>query len=205
MKNLFESTRRISVMVLAIIICSGLVNAQSRYKHVPRVKVDVKHKKETTINQPETVNFQELNMSAPVENSTNMVSSENPVEETIVASTIEEPVLATHKTKNSGLTKAPVKQVKEKRKGNFDLFGDHFNIKSKLLKVKSVEKAQGTVGVILLISFYVLAILFTVLCIVFLLDVNPGSFTLFLVFLILAIVFALAGSIMLTLLKLGVI
>lgn len=204
MKHLLPSTKQMTILILAFIMGSGLVMAQSRYKHVPRVKVDIKHTSEKRTPKTDKINFTEVAVQNQVEVSENMNVNQVPVEVTEVASTSNESVvLASPKTKKS-VTKTPqVTEVKAKKK--FDMFGDHFNFKAKLLKVKSVEKTQGTVGIILLIAFYVLSILFTVLCIVFLLDPNPASFTLFLVFLILAIVFAIAGSIMLTLLKLGVI
>lgn len=205
MKNLFTISGKVSMLVLILILGSGLTMAQSRYKHVPRVKVDVKHKQNAvTQKQSNKVDFHSVNETHMEANSETAEVIPAVVEETEVATVTEDPVIANNPVKQIRTVK-PVKELKEKRKGSLDLFGDHFNIKSKLLKVKSVDKTQGTVGIILLIAFYVLSILFTVLCIVFLLDPNPGSFTLFLVFLILAIVFAIAGSIMLTLLKLGVI
>lgn len=207
MKKVLPTTKQLTILVLAILMGTGLTMAQSRYKHVPRIKVDVKHQQDNKISnkKKDKINFSPV----ATENNLDVASNENvnltPVEGTEVASTSNETVVvATPKTKTT-IAKSP-KITKQKPKAKFDLFGDHFNMKSKLLKVKSVDKAQGTVGIILLISFYVLAILFTILCIVFLFDtVNPAAWTLFLVFLILAIVFALAGSVMLTLLKLGVV
>lgn len=71
-----------------------------------------------------------------------------------------------------------------------------------LLKVKDVKKTALELWVILLIVFYILGLAFTILCVLALL--LWANYTMFIVFLVLALVFSLAGSIMLTLGQLGV-
>jgi hypothetical protein len=93
--------------------------------------------------------------------------------------------------------------MKANKKVDLNFFTNKIKENSKLLKVQDAAKTNGALPIILLIVFYVLAVVFTVLCIVFLLG-SGYNFTLFLVFLILAIVFALAASVLLTLIKIGV-
>jgi hypothetical protein len=76
-------------------------------------------------------------------------------------------------------------------------------IASPLLKIKSVEKTSAELWAILMISFYVLSVIFLVLMLLFLLGSTP-NFTLFLVFLVLSAVFASAASLMLSLGRMGV-
>ena len=78
-----------------------------------------------------------------------------------------------------------------------------FKERARLYQVKEVEKTAIEVWVLLLIIFYILGVVFTILCILALLVWNNA--TLFILFLIFAILFSTAGSIMLTLGQMGVI
>ncbi len=90
-----------------------------------------------------------------------------------------------------------------KKRIPYSFSGSILKTHARLFHVKEVEKTAIEVSVLLLILFYILGVVFTVLCILALLLWNNA--TMFIVFLILAILFSTAGSIILTLWQMGVI
>lgn len=200
-KNLLK---KISTTLFVLVLALTTAAAQGRYKHLPRVKVDV-NRTEKSIVEKKTKNV-EVNQTTTA----NLVVEESPSNE-IASSTITENVeVASANTDEIMVvqekSKTSIKQkkaVKAKKKVDIQFFTQQIKEKSKLLDVKDTEKTNANIPLILLIVFYILAVIFTVLCIVFLLG-SGYNFTLFLVFLILALVFALAASVLLTLMKIGV-
>ncbi len=193
--------KKISTTIFAICLVFTVASAQARYKHVPRVKVDI-NRTEQAIEKQE-----KKNPSLPANITTGYMSADmektNPsVDETTVASSSPEEVIVPNTP-----VKTVVKEVKTthaNKKTDRQLFTQKVKEDSKWLKVKEAKKTHANVPLILLIIFYVLAFIFILIAIIMLLSTTFYDFTLFLVFLILGITFALAASILLTLMKLGV-
>lgn len=200
MKSL-NSIRKYGLALLAMMVMLTAATAQSRYKHVPRVKVDKKYSKvtntETKVAPTTTasyVNVEETNTVAetPVVN-----ASEN----TTVASNTEEVVVVNHKTK----AVVKHKMVKTNKKANHDAFTKKGKDNSKLMDVKDVKKASMEKWVLIMIILYAAGILFLILAFVFLYTLYASGVGLYYAFLIIGLLCLLAASIILPLGLAGVI
>lgn len=196
--------KKISLTLLTLFVFVTAISAQSRYKHVPRVQVDANRVEKTNIKMKkvETVSFHSVTNEVVVEENNASVSKDEEVlaVNEVASASDEELVLVKKQPRSQILHK---KSMKANKKVDLNFFTNKIKENSKLLKVQDAAKTNGALPIILLIVFYVLAVVFTVLCILFLLG-SGYNFTLFLVFLILALVFALAASVLLTLIKIGV-
>lgn len=199
-------TMRNFIVFLFLLVFSGgaLVNAQKRSK-LPRTTVEAPMKKQkknilsqpvfkestASVISPVTIHFQEETLEA----------DQSTVAEVPILEQQSEIGKMTH-TANMVVTKQKMYNVGEK-KMSFTFSGSSLKSHTTLFKVKEVEKTAMELWVILLIIFYVLGFIFTIICLLAILLWN--NFTLFIVFLILAVLFSAAGSLMLTLGQMGVI
>jgi hypothetical protein len=179
-----------------ICLMIGVTQAQARYKHIPRIKIKKNTVQSTIVNKEvsTTVIFNTpVNTESVIENKPSVIETEI----TTDSESTSEPLL-----QNS-----PVKHIRNANIQHHITSGKLNNMLHKhkrLSHPKGIQRTQASVAVILLIVFYILAAIFAVVSILFL-YIPPGNFIMFLVFLILAIVFGLAGSILSILLKFGVV
>lgn len=191
------------LIILLVFLAGGtLLNAQKRSK-LPRATVVVPVQKQEKCHKQNPFKKEATASVTPV---TTYIQ-----EESLIADEHAVAVNTTHENQ-SGFT-GMVQQtrsavVNEKlqstfsEKSSFTFSGSLLTSHTSLFKVKEVKKTALEVWVILLIVFYVLGLIFTVLCI--LATISWENFTLFIVFLILAVLFSSAGSLMLTLGQMGV-
>src|SRR5687768_16882679 len=98
-----DSLKKCSIILLLLIAVSPLANAQARYKHVPRVKVE----KVRTVETPVTTHSNEVII--PIQQEVTPVVENNSIEPTEVATvTKNEVTLSVEKSKNSN--KLPIVQ-----------------------------------------------------------------------------------------------
>lgn len=195
--------RNFIVFVLLLVFTGALVNAQKRSK-LPRITVEAPMKKQdkslysnpvlkesnSSLITPVTTHFQEEKVEAD-----QSTVAEVPIlqQQADVAETPHSGNMVVTKTKMHGVNA---------EKLPFTFSGSILTSHTPLFKVKEVEKTAMELWVILLIIFYVLGFIFTIICLLAILLWN--NFTLFIVFLILAVLFSAAGSLMLTLGQMGV-
>jgi hypothetical protein len=166
MKSL-NCLKNYGLALIAMTLMLTAANAQARYKHVPRVKVDV--------NRTEKVSIPEETQTAPVV-TTSIINAEETktvatseattvnTENTTVASTTEEAVVVTNKTtsvvKNDHIEKVD-------KKADAASFTKRIKENSKLLDVKEVKKTNMARWVLIMIILLAAAFLFTILAVVF--------------------------------------
>lgn len=121
--------------LIAIMLMIGITNAQSRYKHLPRVKVEVKktekvdHGTQKITTTSKLIEVEETGL-LPVENITY-------VENTTVASTNEEVIIVTEKTRPV-VKSDPI--VRIRKIIDRDIFTTTLKENSRLMEVKEVKK-----------------------------------------------------------------
>ncbi|MBE2246238.1 MAG: hypothetical protein IAE67_03175 [Candidatus Competibacteraceae bacterium] len=188
------------LILILLFVATTSVNlvAQKRSK-LPRIKVKAETQSQTESNR----NISPL-FNNPIEERTVSQSFIEPIQE---ANT--EIVSINHEEERNYQTRPTIVFQKQKNSisDSQELPDMRFQINTlrnhnSLLKVKDVKKTALELWVILLIVFYILGLAFTILCVLALL--LWANYTMFIVFLVLALVFSLAGSIMLTLGQLGV-
>lgn len=203
MKSL-NSIRKYGLALLAMMVMLTAANAQSRYKHVPRVKVDKKYNEKVTIKEKKntatttTASYMEVEKTNTVAETPVITTSEN----TTVVSNTEEVVVVNNKTKTVVKHK-PV--VKTNKKANHDAFTKKAKDNSKLMDVKDVKKSAMEKWVLIMIILYAAGILFLILAFVFLYTLTYTAIGLYYAFLILGLLCLLAASIILPLGLAGVI
>lgn len=156
--------KKSSLLALAIMVVMNVATAQSRYKHVPRVKVDRKH--QTAVKTQETTPVvtpvtQEVN--TPTEVAVNTVTEVN-VENTTVASTGSEIVVAPNKTRRANTSTDQM--VVTKKGADRDSFTHKLKDNHKLLQVKDVKKTALAKWLLWMIILLILALVFTILAVV---------------------------------------
>ncbi len=161
MKSL-NSIRNYGLALLAMVIMIASANAQSRYKHVPRVKVDKKTEK-ITLPQEKAVATPTTSAYLAVEE-TNTTAAEPVVnaENTTVASSTDEVVTINHKTKS--VIKHD-KVEKNNKKTDRSSFTKKVKENSKLLDVKDVKKANLQKWLLYMIICLIVAVVFTILAV----------------------------------------
>ena len=162
-----KSIKNYALALVAMLVMVAGVNAQSRYKHMPRVKVDKTYvKPEVKKEKPSTTTASYVN----TEVNTNTEVATDPVAEntTVASSTKEEVVIENHKTKSVVKNNKKVKTVKSKKTVNFkEMFNNMVKKSSKLFEVKKVEKTSlqtwlllviilGAAGLFLIILYLIL-------------------------------------------------
>ncbi len=198
----FNSLKNYGLALLAMMLMLTAANAQSRYKHVPRVKVDRKYTEKVTVKEKKSANTTTTAFINVEENNT--VATETPVvtstENTTVASTTEDVVIVNNKTNN---VVKHNKVVKNNKKADRDAFTNKVKDNSKLLDVKDVQKTAMEKWVLIMIILYAVGIVFLILAFVFLYAIFSAA--LYYVFLIIGLLCLLAASIILPLGLAGVI
>src|SRR5688572_11698754 len=129
--------KRGGLALLAFCFMLSMANAQARYKHMPRVKVD-KQAKTTVVEQKSAVNATTAAIINTESNTTIASEVTAPVENTTVASTTEEVVVVETKT-TSAVKDQTV--VKENKKADHNAFTKKVKENSKLMDVKDVKKS----------------------------------------------------------------
>ncbi|MCX7744134.1 MAG: hypothetical protein N2167_06170 [Flavobacteriales bacterium] len=196
-------------LVLILFLLSGfsLINAQKRSK-LPRITVEAPLKKNQIKRWSKNNSVkEELFISAsPITNSLQEEPREYEMEDLLVSaeqllhkSQTISPIIHTRKSS----VRLEMVNVNNNNSTSFKFSGESLKSHTLLFKVKDVKKTSMEVWVILLIIFYIVGLIFTVLCVLSIITWN--NLTLFIVFLILAILFSAAGSLMLTLGQMGVI
>lgn len=164
MKTL-NSMKNYGLALLAMMVVLTAANAQSRYKHVPRVKVD---KKQTVkVNTPKEVAINTTTAEFIQEESNNVVATEIATvnENTTVASVSEEHVVV-----NNNKTNAVVhhnKVVKNNKKADKDSFTNTVKNNSKLMDVKDVKKTALERWLLWMIICLAIAVVFTIIGAIF--------------------------------------
>lgn len=163
--NVFKKS---GLAALAIMLIMNVATAQSRYKHVPRTKVDKKHELNIKTNDVKQTNNVTTNeVVTPVTETANVtpVVTESPVEVTAVASNnTSEVVVVNHPVKS---VVAKKDEMKENKRANHDSFVNKLNEKSTLLKVKDVKKTLLQKWLLWMIICLAIAVVFTILAAVF--------------------------------------
>jgi hypothetical protein len=196
----FNSIRKYGLALLAMMVMLTAANAQSRYKHVPRVKVDKKYTEKVTIKEKKSTATATTASYVNVEETNTVAETPVVTENTTVASNNQEVVVANHKTK-SVVKHHPV--IKTNKKANHDAFTKKAKDNSKLMDVKDVKKSALEKWVLIMIILYAVGIVFLILAFVFLFALY--SYALYYVFLIIGVLCLLAASIILPLGLAGVI
>jgi hypothetical protein len=192
--NLTYLFKKSFVVALLITLTCGLLQAQSRYKHLPRVKIKKTAVESISkeIDQPIMVNSEVKSENIVVTGSTEITN----VADAEVKTTFGEKTIASTPAKKRSVQV----QVKKDVRPTFSFIP---MTHKKLFKPETTNKANVSIALILLIVFYILAAIFTILCVLAI--YLWANFSMFIVFLILAIVFGLAGSVLSLLLKFGVV
>lgn len=182
MKSL-NSFKNYGLALIAMTLMLTAANAQSRYKHVPRVKVDGKKIEKVTM--PEEVVVTPTTAAVMNVNESNVVAIEpsSNVENTTVASVSEDVVVLNHKS-NSVVNHDKV--VKNNKKANRDTFTNNAKEKSRLMDVKDVKKSNMEKWVLYMIICLIVALIFTILAIVFLYSLSYSLLFLYYIFLAIA-------------------
>jgi hypothetical protein len=170
--------KRGGLALVAFCFMLTLANAQARYKHMPRVKVD-KQAKATVVEQTPTT-------TAAIINTENNVAITTPVAEntTTVASTNEEVVVLETKTTSAVKHQSIVKQNK---KADHNAFTKKVKENSKLMDVKDVKKTALQKWLLYMIICLAIAVLFTILAAVLAITfIYAGLYGLYVLFWIIA-------------------
>jgi ABC-type multidrug transport system fused ATPase/permease subunit len=206
MKTL-NSLKHFGLALIAMTLMLTAANAQARYKHVPRVKVDKMErakitgtKKTSTKTTTQYINIEENKAVA-----SDVPATVNATENTEVASSSEEVVVVNKKTK-SIVKHNKVVKVKKNKKANTDSFTNKVKENSKLMDIKDVKKSALAKWVIIMIILFAVGLLFLILAFVFLYAGILTYATLFLyyIFLIIGLLCIAGGGVVLTLGLMGV-
>lgn len=190
-------------LVLLLLITGGTwVNAQKRSK-LPRVTVESPVKKQEKILSLNPV-LDKKNLSTLTSLTTYFQEEESEADQITLAEVpieFHEEIAEITQSSSLGAKHRQIQGV-NLAKSPYVFSGSILKSHTTLYKVKEVEKTAMELWVILLIIFYALGLIFTIICVLAILLWN--NFTLFIVFLILAVLFSAAGSLMLTLGQMGV-
>ena len=158
------SMKNYGLAILAMMVMLTAANAQSRYKHVPRVKVDKKNHSKVTMPVEKATTTTTAEFIQAEEN--NVVASEviTVNENTTVASAEQEVVVNNNKS-NSVVHHNKV--VKNTQKADKDNFTNTVKDNSKLMDVKDVKKAAMERWLLWMIICLAIAVVFTILAAVF--------------------------------------
>ncbi len=164
MKTLYIS-KRTSLIILSFIILMTGLQAQSRYRHVPRVKV----KKQSTELGVTKVAEPSSDPTATEYTSATMLSvitsPNEEIDEMAVASSSNEVALVKHKPK---IAVPNTEKVKNNRKFDRQSFTEQVKVKSKLLDVKDVKKTAILGYIIWLIAVIIICVILFVVAYLFL-------------------------------------
>lgn len=202
----FGNVYRYWVVLIVIISVTPLLDAQVRYKHVPRVKVDKKLTEQSTVSEYKiltttTAEFINIEENTPVitENAIN-------IENTTVVSNTDEVVVICNKTQSEwqGRTDKPVidhyKVVSRKKNADRDVFTNKIKKNSKLMEVKEVKKTTALeLWLIIFIICLALGTIFLIISLVMLFSVGYSVLSIYYIFVIIAVAFLLAANILLPL------
>lgn len=181
MKSL-NSFKNYGLALIAMTLMLTAANAQSRYKHVPRVKVDGKKVEKVTTQEVAAPTTTAAVMNVEANNTVATEPTVN-VENTAVASVAEDVVVLNHKS-NSVINHKKV--VKNNKKADRDGFTKTTKESSKLLDVKDVKKSNMAKWVLYMIICLIAALIFTILAIVFLYSLSYSLIFLYYIFLAIA-------------------
>jgi len=195
---------KIFFLVLFLSGISTFLQAQSRYKHLPRVKVDKGYNKAHRQNKEEK--FTTILPEIIYEPVASINSTEENISEQIVVASAENNRLELKYSAKESKVTVKEKSIKKLKKGfNIDYFTEQLKTKVELYKVKHIGKTNANTPLILMIVFYIVGVILVVLALLMLYGLFPGvSLTTFFIILILGILFSVAASVLLTLIKLGV-
>ena len=192
MKTL-NSMKNYGLALIAMMLMLTTANAQARYKHVPRVKIDAKTMEKLTIPEKKAVSTTTAAYLNVEENNVVATESTVNVENTTVASTSEEVVVI---NKTTPVVKHN-KVIKNNKKANISPFTKKVKESSKLMDVKDVKKSAMAKWVLYMIICLIAALIFTILFVIF--GYAVFIYALYLVFLILALIAWVGAGLFLTL------
>ncbi len=165
MKSL-NSIKNYALALLALTFMLTAANAQSRYKHVPRVKVEGKKTEKMATKEKATVTPAATTTTAEYinvdENKAVATVPTTSSDNTSVASTSENVVVVDHKT-----TTSANKVVKNNKKADKGSFTQKLKENTKLMDVKEVKKSNLERWLLIFIILISAAVLFLILAIVF--------------------------------------
>jgi hypothetical protein len=197
----FNSLKKFGLALVAMTLMLTAANAQARYKHVPRVKIDktpavatVQEQKATNTTTTQIMNVSETNVA------TNEAITPAIENNSTVASSTEEVVIADFKTKT---VVQHNKIVKNNKKADQNVFTNKVKNNSKLMDVKDVKKTNLERWLLIFIILMAVGIVFLILAFVFLFALY--SLALYYVFLIIAVLCLIAAGVILPLGLAGVI
>lgn len=179
--------KKSGLVALAIMLMMNVATAQSRYKHVPRTKVDRQHEvtvKTKEVKQTNTVTNEVVTPVTESASVTPVVTETNTEITTVASSTSNEVIVANGPVKTIAAKKEH--KVKENKKGNHESFVNKLKEKSTLLKVKDVENTKMAKWLLWMIICLAIALLFTILAVVFAVTLSYSLYILATIFWILA-------------------
>jgi hypothetical protein len=193
------TTKKFTTTFLAFLLLIGIASAQSRYKHLPRVKIEPKQtvktsKQDKLTNQPATIHFiTEVEESAPTIN----IST---ADENEVATASAETVTTTSKKHTTKINRQH--PIKTTRKVNMQSFTEKIKANGKLLDIKDLQKTNMETILLVMILLYIVGGVMLIIGLVLLLATY--NFTTGLVLLLIGSGLLLAASTILTLYRLGI-
>ncbi len=195
MKTMYQF-KKWGLILIAMAILSPLANAQARYKHVPRIRVD---KKEVVETPEKKVSVKATEVSIPTDIPPVAVQEEQiQQEKTLVASSDERSTITYHKKAGSIHQDA----VKSEYKPNKEAFTERVKSKSSLMHVKEVKKTNIIGYLLWFLIVLLLGIALFTLAFIFLSIIAYSLYYVFLVFgivglsiALIILIFGLAGII----------
>jgi hypothetical protein len=180
--------KRSGLALIAFCFMLTIANAQARYKHMPRVKIE-KQPRTVVVGQEKTMGTTTAAIVNTEANTSVATESTTPViENTTVASNNEDVVVLETKTKSVVKHK---KAIKSKRTADKNVFTKRVKENSKLMDVKDVKKAALQRWLMLMIIFLAIGVLCIILALVF-------SFTYLLSLYVLATILYIVGALLIT-------
>lgn len=167
-KNYF--IKRTVLVLMTLLVMLPALTAQSRYRHVPRVKVD----KTRAIEKP----LEKTQVIIDIEPETIIANEVEPITLTEVATTTSNEVVI---VKERDHTTIPFHSIKKSQKANKDAFTERVKQESKLLQVKDVKKTNLIGFILWFIIVLALAVVLVVLAFILL---GALAFSLWYIFLI---------------------
>lgn len=162
----FYTLKKTGLVLMTMLIMLPIANAQVRYKHVPRVKVDAR-KTEVPIAVEKAVTPPTATASySNTESKIDIIAQEElAIENTSVSLNTKEIIINKKKTQNV-MKHSPIAITKIKSKNQ--PFGDQIKKESKVFNVSDVKKTSGALSyllwffivLLLCIAFFVLAFIF---------------------------------------------
>lgn len=163
MKTL-NSLKKFGLAMVAMTLMLTAANAQQRYKHMPRVKIDKNRVETVSTNQTKATSTTTAQMSNIEENvAANEASTPIVDNNSTVASTENVVVLETKTTSVVNHHKV----VKQERNADKNVFTKSVKENSKLMDVKDVKKSNMETWLMIFIILLAVGMLFIILAIVF--------------------------------------